>query len=103
MHVLGAVEMLLLDPEGAADAPVILHPVPERPVVGLIGVAGPGVPAGEFALGSDRKVRAVQEGGFGNVVHGKEAFSCEQRPLNPIHPQCANAVTSIYALKALDS
>jgi hypothetical protein len=49
MDVAHAVEMLFLDPERAMDAAVILHPVVERPVMGLKIVAAPGPPAREFA------------------------------------------------------
>ena len=61
MDVALAVEVLFLDPERAAHAAVLVHPVPERPVVGLKTVAGPGPPAGEFALGFDVQVGAAEE------------------------------------------
>ena len=66
---LAAVEMLLLDPEGAADLAVVLDPVPERAVMGLEIVPAPGSPAGEFALGLDMQVGALRKCGFGQVVH----------------------------------
>src|SRR5262249_21371433 len=53
MDVASAVEMLLFHPEGRADAAVILHPVPERPVIGLEIVAGPGPPARKFTFRAD--------------------------------------------------
>ena len=68
MDVAGAVEMLLFDPEGAADLAVVLHAVVERPVMGLEIVAAPGAPAREFALGFDMQVGAAMECGFGQVV-----------------------------------
>ncbi len=42
---------------------VFLDPVPERSVMGLETVAGPGAPAGEFALGFD-----VEIGSLANAV-----------------------------------
>ncbi len=65
MDVAHAVEVLFLDAECAADAAVFLDPVPERPVVGFEAVAGPGAPAGEFALGFDVEIGSVVECGFG--------------------------------------
>ena len=59
-----AVEVLFLDPECAADAAVILGAVPERPVMGLEIVAGPGPPPLEFPLGRRRAGR----GGGGTAV-----------------------------------
>ena len=85
MDVAHAVEVLLLDPERAAHAAVVLHPVPERPVMGLEIVAAPGPPAGEFALGFDMEIGAVEEGGFGQVVQRKRPFICGISVLNPIH------------------
>src|SRR6185436_4365935 len=61
MDVAHAVEVLLFDPERALDAPILVHPVPERAVMGLKAVAGPGPPAGKLALGFDVKVGAVVE------------------------------------------
>src|SRR4051812_33158131 len=90
MHVPRAVEVLFLHPERADDAAVVLHPVPERPVVGLIGVAAPGAPSREFALGADVQVGAVQECGFGKLVHGQWLFNEGTEPLNPIRRRCAN-------------
>ena len=69
MDVAHAVEVLFLDPERALDAAVFVHPVPERPVMGLKTVAGPGPPAREFALGFDMQVGAVVECIFGEFVH----------------------------------
>jgi hypothetical protein len=69
MDVAHTVEMLFLDPERAMDAAVILHPVVERPVMGLKIVAAPGPPAREFAGGFDVQIGAVEECGFGQVVH----------------------------------
>ena len=40
MDIARAVKMLLFDPEGAADLAIVVHPVPERPVMGLEIVAG---------------------------------------------------------------
>jgi hypothetical protein len=62
------------DPEGAADQAVVVHAVVERPVMGLEIVAGPGSPAGEFALGFQVQIGAVEECGFGQVVHAIWAF-----------------------------
>ena len=53
---------------------VVLHPVPERPVMGLEIVAAPGPPAREFALGFDVQIGAVEECGFGQVVQREMAF-----------------------------
>src|SRR6202042_2507518 len=74
MHEAAAVEMLLRDPESTADAAVVLHAMPERPVIGLVGVAAPGRPAREFALGADVQVWPLEECRFGEVVHWKRAF-----------------------------
>src|SRR6185312_707568 len=90
MHVSRAIEMLLLDPEGAEDAAVLLHAVPERPVVGFKGVTAPGAPALEFTFGADVQVGAVAECGLGKIVHGKRPSREEQGPLNPIRGRCAN-------------
>ena len=70
MDIAHAVEMLLLDPEGAAHAAIVLHPVPERPAMSLVIVAAPGSPTGEFAFGADVQVGSVKECGFGQLVHG---------------------------------
>ena len=69
MDVAHAVEVLLLDPERALHAAVFVHPVPERAVMGLKTVAGPGPPAGEFALGFDMQVGAAGGMHFGEFVH----------------------------------
>src|SRR5450631_798350 len=69
MNVAGSIEVLLLDPERAANAAVVLHPVPERPDMGLETVAAPGPPARKFAVGTDMQVRAVQKCRFGQVIH----------------------------------
>ena len=84
MDVAGAIEMLLFDPERAADAAVVLHPVVEWPGMGLEIVAAPGSPAGEFALGFDMQVGAVVECGFGEVVQAIWPFISAIQPLNPI-------------------
>src|SRR5579871_1934316 len=81
MDVLRTIEVFLLDPERATDAAVIRHPVPERPVVGLVRIADPGVPPGKFALSCDMQVRAVQEGSFGDVVHGKGGLFLQTKAL----------------------
>ena len=69
MDVAHAVEVLLLDPERALHFAVLVHPVPERAVMGLKTVADPGPPAGEFALGFDMQIGAVAECVFGQLVH----------------------------------
>ena len=91
MDVAHAVEVFLLDPEGAADLAVVLHPVPERPVMGFEIVAAPGPPAFELPFGSDVQIGAVEECGFGQVVQAVWPFFAIFEPLNPIHPRCANA------------
>ena len=91
MDVAHAVEVLLLDPERALHLAVVVDPVPERPVMGLEIVAGPGAPAREFALGFDVQIGAVEECGFGEFVHGKWPFKWVFQPLNPIRARCANA------------
>ena len=69
MDVAHAVEVLLLDPERALHLAVFVHPVPERAVMGLKIVAGPGPPALEFALGFDMQVGAAVECVLGEFVH----------------------------------
>ena len=69
MNVAHAVEMLVLDPECAVDAPLIVHPVVEWPVKRFKIVAAPGPPALEFALCFDMQIGAVEECAFGQVVH----------------------------------
>ena len=69
MDVAHAVKVLLLDPERALHFAVLVHPVPERPVMGLKIVAGPGPPARKFALGFDVQIGAVVECVFGEFVH----------------------------------
>jgi hypothetical protein len=69
MDVAHAVEVFLLDPEGAANLAIVLHPVPERPIMRFEIVAAPGSPALEFALSADMQVGAVEECRFGQVVH----------------------------------
>ncbi len=64
-----AVEVLLLDPERALHLAALVDPVPERAVMGLKIVTGPGAPALEFALGCDVQIRAVVECVFGDFVH----------------------------------
>ncbi|MFK4407046.1 hypothetical protein ABH991_004080 [Bradyrhizobium ottawaense] len=59
VDVPGAVEVLFLDPEGAADVAIRLDPVPEGADMGLKTVANPGPPAHKFALGGDVEVRAA--------------------------------------------
>ncbi len=68
MDIALAVEMLFLDPEGAADLAVILHPVPERPVMGFEIVAAPSPPVLEFAFGTHMQIGAAEECGFAQVV-----------------------------------
>jgi len=69
MDVAHAVEMFVLDPEGALDAPLVVHPVVERPSVRFKIVAAPGPPALEFACCLDMQVGAVEECAFAQVVH----------------------------------
>ena len=69
MDVAHAVEVFFLDTERALHFAVLVHPVPERPVMGLKTVAGPGPPALEFALGFDVQVRAAIECVLGKLVH----------------------------------
>ena len=69
MDIAGAVEMFLLYPEGAANLAVVLHAVVEWPVIGLEIVPAPGTPAPKFALGFHMQIGAVQECGFGQLVH----------------------------------
>ena len=76
MDVAHAVEVLPLDPERTTHAAVVLHPVPELPVMGFELVTAPGAPAGEFALGFDMEIGAVEECGFGQVVQRKRPFNC---------------------------
>jgi hypothetical protein len=51
------------------DAAVVVHAVVERPVMGLKIVAASDPPALEFASGFDVQIGAVEECGFGQVVH----------------------------------
>jgi hypothetical protein len=69
MDVVLPVEVLLLDPERAVHFAVFVHPVPERAGMGLKIVAGPGPPAGKFALGFDVQVRAALKCILGEFVH----------------------------------
>ena len=69
MDVALAVEVLLLDPERALHAAVFVQSVPERAVMGLKTVAGPGPPARKFALGFDVQVGALVKCVFGEFVH----------------------------------
>ena len=69
MDVAHAVKVLLFDPERALHFAVLVHPVPERAVMGLKTVAGPGPPARKFALGFDVQVGAVVECVLGKLVH----------------------------------
>src|SRR5690349_7638885 len=85
-----AVEMFLLDPERAEDAAILLHAMPERPIVGLEGVAAPGAPAFELPFGADVQVGTVAECGLGKLVHGNRPSGKKQRPLNLIRGRCAN-------------
>ena len=82
--------VFLLDPEGAMDLAVIIHPVPERPVMGFEVVAAPASPTPEFVLGFDVQIGAVEECGFGQVVQAIWPSFEMFGPLNPIHPRCAN-------------
>jgi hypothetical protein len=85
-----AVEMFLLDPEGAAYLTVVVHPVPERLVMGFEIVAAPGSPALEFAFSADVQIGAVEECGFGDVVHAIGPSFEGFESLNPVHTRCAN-------------
>ena len=69
MDIALAVEVLLLDPEDALHLSGLVHAVPERPVMGLEGVAGPGAPALEFALGFDMHIGAEVECVLRKLVH----------------------------------
>src|SRR5262249_33639949 len=80
MDIALAVEVLFLDPEDALHLAVLVHAVPERPVMGLEGVAGPGAPALEFALGFDVHVGAELECVLGKLVHGKRPSNAIWRP-----------------------
>ena len=87
MDVALAVEVLFLDPECALHAAVFVHPVPERPVMGLKLVAGPGPPALKFALGFDVQIRmAIIECVFGKLVSRKMAFLWGVSPLKSDPP-----------------
>src|SRR5258707_9774856 len=90
MDVARAVEVLVLDPEHTLHLAVFVDPVPERPVMGLEIVTGPGAPAGEFALGFDVNV-GIGECSFGELVHGIRPSIAGLQPLNPIRERCANA------------
>ena len=90
MDIAHAVEVFLLDPEGAVDAALIVHAVAKRPVMGFEVVAAPGSPAGEFAFGLHVQIGAVEECGFGQVVHAIWPPYQIYQPLNPIHAGCAN-------------
>jgi hypothetical protein len=50
------------------DAAIVVHPVVERPVMGLKIVAAPGSPALEFASRFGAQIRAVEECGFGQGI-----------------------------------
>src|SRR3954469_14741801 len=101
MNVARAVEMLLLDPEYALHLAMFVDPVPERSVMGLEIVAGPGAPAGEFALGFDVNFGELGECGFGELVHGIWPSIAGLQPLNPIRMRCANADPDRCCRKAL--
>ncbi|MGY4287536.1 hypothetical protein ACVWXO_006756 [Bradyrhizobium sp. LM2.7] len=66
--VAGAVEVLFLDPESAADAAVLFDLVPERTDMALETVANPGPPAPEFPIGGDVEVGTAGRGRFGQFV-----------------------------------
>ena len=85
MYIVLAIEVLLLDPEGALYAAVFVHPVPKGPVMGLKIVAAPGPPAREFALGFQMQIGAVIECVFCELVHEKWPYLGVFHPLNPIH------------------
>ena len=102
MDVAHAVEVLFLDPECALHLAVFVHPVPERPVMGLEIVTAPGAPALEFALGFDVQIGSLKEYGFGEVVHEKWPFNWVFQPLNPIRARCANPDPGQPRRKALD-
>jgi hypothetical protein len=103
MDVPGAVEVLFLDPEGAADAAVRLDPVPEGADMGLKTVANPGSPALEFALGGDVEVGAAGRGRFGQFMQGNGPSIAGLLPLNPICPRCAIPVPAAPGRKTWDS
>ena len=90
MDIAGAVKMLFLDPERAAHAAVLAGAVPERPVIGLEIVTGPGPPAHKLTIGGDVQVGAVAVCFFSQVVHAIYAFKRGFWDLNPIHQRCAN-------------
>ena len=70
MDIAHAVEMLFLDPEGALHAAMVVHPVPERPEMGLETVAADfQVAAGELTFGFNVQIGAVVERGLGKLVH----------------------------------
>jgi len=71
MDIALTVEVLLLDAEDALHLSGLVHAVPERPVMGLEGVAGPGAPARKFALGFDMHIGAEVECVLGKLVHEK--------------------------------
>ncbi len=74
MDIAHTVEVFLLDPECATYLTVVVHPVPERPVMGFEAVAAPGSPAGEFAFSADVQIGAVEECGFGQGRPSDLAF-----------------------------
>src|SRR5262249_9212374 len=84
-------EMLLFHPERAANLPVRLRPVPERPGMGFIVVACEGAPALELACFRHVQVGALEMGRFGDVVQGNGPSICVSGSLNPIRKPSANA------------
>jgi hypothetical protein len=90
MDIAHAVEVLVLDPERATHAAVVVHPVVEWAIVGIEVVAAPASPTPEFVLGFDVQIGAVEECGFGRVVQAIWPSFEMFGPLNPIHPRCAN-------------
>jgi hypothetical protein len=51
------------------DAPLLVHPVIERPDMRFKIVAAPGPPTPEFALRFDMQIGAVEECAFAQVIH----------------------------------
>jgi hypothetical protein len=65
VDIVRAIEMLLPDAKGAMNAPPLVHPMVERPVIGLEIIPAPGPPPREFTFGFDVQIRTVEECGFG--------------------------------------
>ena len=96
MDVVRAVEMLFLNAEGTADGAVLLHPVPERSIMGFEIVAAEGAPAGKFALGADTQIGAVQKSRFGQVVQAGGLYLgnkiLKSDPRLPCKPACLHGL-----------